>query len=1059
MKGRVKVLQQHYNAFISYRHAELDSKIAKEIHHQLEHFRIPRAITKQTGIKKIDRIFRDKEELPITSDLNDDITLALTDADYLIVICSPRTKESVWVQKEIETFLISHSRNRVLTVLVEGEPGDVIPEILLNDVVVDEGTGIKKTVPVEPLSCDYRMSRRKARREELPRLAAAILDCAYDALRQRQKLYRTQRLMAAMAALLLFTVSMTAYFIWSNGQIQENYRMALENQSIYLASESQQALERGDRVTAIQLAMAAMPDEGNDRPLTTEAELALSRAVEAYTYQNSGLAGAMLVGRYYNSTQIENFWTNETYDLLATVDQQFMVKVWDVATYTDLWHIQLNAAYSSSFHFLSRISDVMVLSMDRLLVLDGERFTCYDFRTGDVLWEYQRTSEYEANPWSCVLTPQGDQLFAMYRSKLICIDTSFGTVQWECEYPAYAQEQDRQLSGNDIKILSENAFSTDGSAVLFAAKVNSETNSRWCGLCLNLDEQNWEYLPMSYFEILDACMPDRGTAVILGYLEDEERAWNIYGQYSNRESHAVLYCENLQTTEPLWTTELNYYTGSLYETVRLCDDGKLYCSIANVCCRVNPETGEIIGRNEMNSPVVDYVRQNSVGIQAILRDGSTGLYMFDQNTISSYQLFDAEIQKVYMNVEKDASGNSLKRYFALTENSESIQRYLTGARMDKKYQPLGWELDYTVQDVFQCEDHLIISTLSAIYMIDSQTGTLQWTLNEKQFEDNEDYSRLKLLGVLADRTKLIVQLDYHGAILGIVDLETGVLEELRLDLPLVWNRSDACQLGDKLYWLELDEVIGADRWRVEQLRCFDFSTGEMDCRVLSQLEDMVYSSSVWMACGDRILLQSDTANLLLDPEELAITLIQYEVNVKTVPAVQDTVQGFLAYADSYDVILVDQAGVAERIISMDVPVVSVTFIPGQDALLALGTNGQVYAYSLEGERIAVIDLGLNSNTISIDNVRWQFDSNGQIILYCNNSEALLINQESWKLEADIDNCFYVQGNRFFCRRSTAASGSNLAVVYTRYTPEELMQQGRELVGDLTLLDPEKYGLK
>ena len=81
----------HYNAFISYRHAPLDSKVAQDIQKRLERLHIPAEIRKKTGIKKIERIFRDKEELPITSNLGDDISQALEDADYLIVVCSPST--------------------------------------------------------------------------------------------------------------------------------------------------------------------------------------------------------------------------------------------------------------------------------------------------------------------------------------------------------------------------------------------------------------------------------------------------------------------------------------------------------------------------------------------------------------------------------------------------------------------------------------------------------------------------------------------------------------------------------------------------------------------------------------------------------------------------------------------------------------------------------------------------------------------------------------------------------------------------------------------------------
>ena len=118
----------HYNAFISYRHHPEDIRVATEIHRALEHYRIPKAVRKNQ--KGNLRLFRDKDELPITSNLSDDIFRALQNSDFLIVICSTHTKESVWVQREIETFLKTHTYDKVLSVLVDGEPYDTITEIL-----------------------------------------------------------------------------------------------------------------------------------------------------------------------------------------------------------------------------------------------------------------------------------------------------------------------------------------------------------------------------------------------------------------------------------------------------------------------------------------------------------------------------------------------------------------------------------------------------------------------------------------------------------------------------------------------------------------------------------------------------------------------------------------------------------------------------------------------------------------------------------------------------------------------------------------------------------------
>ena len=114
-----------YDAFISYRHAELDSFVAELLHKQLESFKVPKIANKEikeTGKQGIKRVFRDKDELPLVGNLSAPITEALKDSEFLIVICSPRTQESLWVQREIETFLQYRDASHILAVLIEGEP-------------------------------------------------------------------------------------------------------------------------------------------------------------------------------------------------------------------------------------------------------------------------------------------------------------------------------------------------------------------------------------------------------------------------------------------------------------------------------------------------------------------------------------------------------------------------------------------------------------------------------------------------------------------------------------------------------------------------------------------------------------------------------------------------------------------------------------------------------------------------------------------------------------------------------------------------------------------------
>lgn len=194
-----------YDAFISYRHAELDTYVAKKIHKMLETFKVPGAVKRKSGKKKIQRVFRDQEELPIGSSLTNNIEAALQESEFLIVICSPRTPQSEWVAREIDTFIQMHDRHHVLAVLIEGEPNESFPPRLLVD---EEGN------PVEPLAADVRGANYKEvnskLKTEVVRLAAPLLYCSYDDLRQRHR----ERRMRKMAAV-FFRRCCTWNCIWS----------------------------------------------------------------------------------------------------------------------------------------------------------------------------------------------------------------------------------------------------------------------------------------------------------------------------------------------------------------------------------------------------------------------------------------------------------------------------------------------------------------------------------------------------------------------------------------------------------------------------------------------------------------------------------------------------------------------------------------------------------------------------------------------------------------------------------------------------------------------------
>ncbi|MDB6027925.1 MAG: domain, G-beta repeat, partial [Verrucomicrobiales bacterium] len=123
-----------YWAFICYSHS--DEKWATWLHRKLETYRVPKRLVGKQGRNGIEipkrafPIFRDREELPGSSNLTESIERALRDSLYLIVICSPRAVQSKWVDQEIRMFKAWDREDRVLCLVIEGEPNAMLhPEL------------------------------------------------------------------------------------------------------------------------------------------------------------------------------------------------------------------------------------------------------------------------------------------------------------------------------------------------------------------------------------------------------------------------------------------------------------------------------------------------------------------------------------------------------------------------------------------------------------------------------------------------------------------------------------------------------------------------------------------------------------------------------------------------------------------------------------------------------------------------------------------------------------------------------------------------------------------
>ena len=231
-----------YKAFISYRHKTLDSSVAVKVQRTIERYRVPKDLRDLTGGKKIGRVFRDEDELPLSSSLSDSIVRALDDSEFLIVICTPDLPLSRWCEQEIRHFLSAHDRDHVITVLASGSSDESFSPLLLH--TYDEEGNI--TGDIEPLAAnivaDTEIRRWKLFAKEKFRILAALIGCAFDELYQREQRYRRRRVLAFGSVAAAVVLSFMGVLLNRNAVIKKNYEQALRNQSLYLASESQRLL-------------------------------------------------------------------------------------------------------------------------------------------------------------------------------------------------------------------------------------------------------------------------------------------------------------------------------------------------------------------------------------------------------------------------------------------------------------------------------------------------------------------------------------------------------------------------------------------------------------------------------------------------------------------------------------------------------------------------------------------------------------------------------------------------------------------------------------------------
>lgn len=441
VKGAEERDDYAYEAFISYRHLPLDHKVAVKVQRAIEGFAIPKALHEQTGKRRLGKCFRDTDELPTSSSLSDQITEALKRSRYLVVVCSTNTRESVWVQREVELFCSYHGRDRVVVALAEGEPEESFPELLLTQArCADDGS--VTYVPVEPLAADMRDLSRKQFSVERLRIIARIVGCSFDDLRQRMRA-RTMRVYAAAAAVV--TAVSTAFAgmaTYQEARIREEYRQIQIKESEFLANEANELLASGDRYQAVQVALAALPssEEAPDRPFVPAAQMALENALGLFPQQSDWHSCYSQTDLAVRGASSGVTFGPDGLEAIVALDRQ--VEVRKTASGDLVVRIDAERQLGVSFE-PDRVYCSLAFAGDKLVCAYTGAVGCFDAQTGELLWSMD-LPDVAYDDKAIAVSPDGTTV-AVFEKPLSgkeefvvkLVDATKGTVKSTVTLPGY----------------------------------------------------------------------------------------------------------------------------------------------------------------------------------------------------------------------------------------------------------------------------------------------------------------------------------------------------------------------------------------------------------------------------------------------------------------------------------------------------------------------------------------------------------------------------------------------------------------------------------------------
>jgi len=207
-----------YFAFISFQSA--DAKDAVRLQHAIESYRLPAVLCKKSNVpRRIKPLYCYLNDMHAGEELMQELKARMEQSRYLIVVCSPRSAKSVYVNSGIDYFISLGRRDSIIPVIVDGVPYSGNPETECFP------EAIRRYFPKDPdplkdhsiLGINIRetgISRREAYDRAMLMVVARMLQLDFDGLLLRDKQRRRKRtVFASLLALLMVLALGLTWFL------------------------------------------------------------------------------------------------------------------------------------------------------------------------------------------------------------------------------------------------------------------------------------------------------------------------------------------------------------------------------------------------------------------------------------------------------------------------------------------------------------------------------------------------------------------------------------------------------------------------------------------------------------------------------------------------------------------------------------------------------------------------------------------------------------------------------------------------------------------------------